>query len=128
MKFRLFFLQLLLATAISAAGILWAKQLPAWQSGIALAWIALCFFVLFSLIAFLLAARIAKSPKKDRYITLIMGLTLLKMFLAFTLIAAYVKMNPPQSKLFAIPFFGIYLIFTIFESAFLIRMGKHPHS
>ena len=128
MKFWLFFRQLLIATCISAAGILLAKQLPAWQSGIALAWIALFFFVLFSVIAFFMAARIAKSPKKDRYITLIMGLTLLKMFLAFTLIAAYVKINPPQSRLFAIPFFGIYLIFTIFESAFLIRMGKHPIS
>ena len=128
MQFRIFFRQLLLATGISAAGILWAKQLPAWQSGIALAWIALAFFVLFSLIAFFMAAQISKSPKKDRYITLIMGLTLLKMFLSFTLIAAYVKLNPPQSRLFAIPFFGIYLIFTIFESAFLIRIGKHSPS
>ena len=128
MQFRIFFRQLLLATGISAAGILWAKQLPALQSGIALAWIALALFVLFSLIAFFMAAQMAKSPKRDRYITLIMGLTLFKMFLAFTMIAAYVKINPPQSRLFAIPFFGIYLIFTIFESAFLIRTGKHTPS
>lgn len=124
MALRHFIQQLLLVTGISVAGILLAGTWPVWQSGILLAWISLIFFVLFSLAAFLLAAHSAKSSKKERFITLIMGLTLLKMFFAFTLIAAYVKITHPDSRLFAIPFFGIYLIFTIFESAFLIRTGK----
>jgi hypothetical protein len=124
MEFRHFLRQLLIATGISVAGILFAGQWPGWKSGIPLAWIALIFFIFFSLLSFILALNTAKSPKKERFITLIMGLTLLKMFFAFAMVAVYVKARHPDSRLFAIPFFGIYLIFTIFESAFLIRTGK----
>jgi hypothetical protein len=124
MEFRYFLRQLLIAVGISVAGILFAGQWPGWKSGIPLAWASLLFFILFSLFSFMLALHTAKSTKKERFITLIMGLTLLKMFFAFVMVAIYVKVKHPDSRLFAIPFFGIYLIFTIFESAFLIRTGK----
>lgn len=124
MEFRPFLRQFLIATVLSLLGILILYRIPAVQSGIPLAWFSLGFFILYSLLVYLAALRASRSPKKEHFINLIMGVSFLKMFFAFALIAAYVKIFQPESKLFALPFFGIYLIFTIFESAFLIRAGR----
>ncbi len=124
MDSRTFFSQLAWATGLTVAGILVLYGIPAMRAGIALAWIALFFFVAFSLIMFFSAKRIAKSQKKSLFINLILGITILKMLFSFVLIAAYSHLAHPASNLFALPFFGVYLIFTIFETAFMIRVGK----
>lgn len=124
MESRKFFLQLLLTSSLSLLGILSLYYLPALASGIRLAWIALAFFVLFSLLIYAIARRVSDSKKKEHFINLILAFTLLKMLFSFLLIASYAKIAHPESRLFALPFFGIYLLFTIFESAFMIRVGK----
>ncbi|MFM8362371.1 MAG: hypothetical protein ACKOA4_06695, partial [Haliscomenobacter sp.] len=85
---------------------------------------SLGFFTGFSLLMYASARRVAKSEKKERYISLILAFSGLKMLCSFLLIAVYAKTAEPDSRLFALPFFGIYLVFTIFESAFMIRIGK----
>lgn len=109
---------------LAIAGILALYAIPSLGVGIPLAWIALFFFIGFSLAMFFAAKRLAKSPKKEHFINLILGMTILKMLFSFVLIAAYSHWAHPASNLFALPFFGVYLIFTIFETAFMIRVGK----
>ncbi|MBK8653988.1 MAG: hypothetical protein IPN20_08840 [Haliscomenobacter sp.] len=124
MDSRTFFSQLAWAMGLATAGILALYATPALHAGIPLAWIALCFFIGFSLVLYVAAKRTAKSPKKTHFINLVLGMTILKMLFSFVLIAAYSHWAHPASNLFALPFFGIYLIFTIFETAFMIRVGK----
>ena len=124
MESRTFFLQLLLTSGLCLLGIVSLYQFPALAPGIPLAWISLAFFVLFSLLTYVVALRISKSSKKEHFINLILAFTLIKMLFSFLLIAAYAHLATQSSKLFALPFFGIYLLFTIFESAFMIRVGK----
>lgn len=124
MESRRFLLLLLIASVFCVLGIGVLYRFPAMASGIALAWQSLGFFIVFSLLMYASARRIAKSEKKERYIGLILGFSGLKMLCSFLLIAVYAKTTEPDSRLFALPFFGIYLVFTIFESAFMIRIGK----
>jgi hypothetical protein len=124
MESRRFLLQLLIASIVCAGGIGVLYRFPGMASGIALAWQSLGFFIGFSLLMYASARRIAKSEKKERYISLILGFSGLKMLCSFLLIAIYAKTVEPDSRLFALPFFGVYLVFTIFESAFMIRIGK----
>ncbi|MBK6948072.1 MAG: hypothetical protein IPH16_08470 [Haliscomenobacter sp.] len=109
---------------LTIAGILALYAIPALNIGIPLAWIALFFFIGFSLALYFAAKRIAKSSKKEHFINLVLGMTMLKMLFSFVLIAIYSYWTHPASNLFALPFFGVYLIFTIFETAFMIRVGK----
>ena len=124
MESRRFLFQLLFASAFCALGIGILYRFPAMASGIALAWQSLGFFTGFSLLMYASARRVAKSEKKERYISLILAFSGLKMLCSFLLIAVYARTAEPDSRLFALPFFGIYLVFTIFESAFMIRIGK----
>lgn len=124
MKFRQFFLQLLLTSGLSTLGILSLYYFPALAPGIPLSWMALGFFILFSLVIYGIAWKVSGSKKKEHFINLVLAFTLLKMLFSFLLIASYAKIMHPSSRLFALPFFGIYLLFTIFESAFMIRVGK----
>jgi hypothetical protein len=48
----------------------------------------------------------------------------LKMALCLFVIVGYFKLAEPSSKMYAIPFLIVYLIFTIFETYFMMKLSK----
>ena len=81
-------------------------------------------FVSLSVLMYLAGYRAAMSENKNDFTNAILGFTVAKMFLAILVLIGYTQLARPQDKLFIIPFFGIYLIYTIFETYFMMKLGR----
>ncbi|HMQ63523.1 MAG TPA: hypothetical protein PKE06_22760 [Flavilitoribacter sp.] len=119
-----FYLQLSFLSAFTALLIIGSRQMESLQSFSDLAWISLGLFVALSAAIYHIGYRAAKSPDKTLFTTVVMGFTMLKMMLALGILFGYMKIFNPASKLFILPFLGVYFFYTIFEVYFLSRLGK----
>ncbi len=72
---------------------------------------------------FWLAKRTVASENKYLFTNVFMGVTMLKLFLCGGLIGAYVLLGAPANKLFVVPFFLSYLVYTGLEILFLIKLA-----
>lgn len=80
-------------------------------------------FVAITLVMFYAGKRTAGSENKLLFTNVFMGLTMLKFFLCGGTIAAYVLLSTPENKLFIIPFFSSYIIYTVLEVIFLLKLS-----
>ena len=87
-------------------------------------WISLFFFVILSISMYLIGKKAALSPQKNLFTQLILVFTLIKMLLSVLIVLLYHRAVLPESNWFLLPFFLVYLIYTIFETYFMIRIGK----
>ena len=81
-------------------------------------------FTLLSTGVYFMAAKAAISKDKNAFTRLIMGLTFAKLILTLILVIAYQRLAHPGSLFFIIPFFLIYMAYTIFETMYLTKLGK----
>ncbi|MEL6924788.1 MAG: hypothetical protein AAFO94_12145 [Bacteroidota bacterium] len=88
------------------------------------AWLCLGFFIVFSIVMYFFGWRTSLSSDRNAFTRTIIGFMGLKMFFSVLLVATYVKLVEPDSKYFLIPFFIVYLIFTVFETYFMSRLGR----
>lgn len=119
-----FYLQLILLSLLVAIALYFLHQLPQLQAYSLLSWISLVFFIVLSAIMYRVGYQAAVSDNKHHFTNTVMGFTIGKMMIAILIILGYLKLAEPETKLFVLPFFGIYLIYTIFETYFMIRLGK----
>lgn len=89
-----------------------------------LSWLSLVFFFSLSILMFELGRRLAVNPNKNAFTSMVMIFVFVKMLLSVLIIAVYAKVAAPDSKLFVVPFFVVYLIYTIFETYFLMLLGR----
>jgi hypothetical protein len=80
-------------------------------------------FCAFCVGLFWVGNRTARSENKFLFTNVFMGVTMLKLFLSGGLISAYFFMTEPENKLFVVPFFLSYLVYTILEIVFLIKLA-----
>ena len=66
----------------------------------------------------------AKSSNKSLFTGMVLGFTFGKIFLSIVVVIGYFKFGNPPSRLFILPFFIVYLIFTIFETYIMMQVGK----
>lgn len=89
-----------------------------------LGWISLAFFVALSITMFYLGKMTAGSDKsRMAFSNTVLGLVIGKMILSMLIVFSYAQEVKPESKLFLIPFFAIYFIYTIFETWFLMKLS-----
>lgn len=124
MSQRSFSIQLGILTLITAILLFFLNRLPQLQSYSALAWVSLAAFTALSILMYLAGYRAALSENKNDFTNAILGFTVGKMFLAILVIFGYSQLANPPDKLFIIPFFAIYLIYTIFETYFMMKLGR----
>ncbi len=125
MNTRTFFLQL---TCIFIALFALEKGLcfflvelePHWL----LFWLAQGLFVAISIALFFLGDSASKSENKNTFSQLVMVATFIKMLFSILVVIIYVKKTHPEGKWFLIPFFGAYLLYTIFETYFMSKLGR----
>ena len=89
-----------------------------------LSWGLWLFFVLFSVIIYIAASRAAQSRNVNDFSSVVLGVIFAKMLAVVVTIVAYSRGKEFDSLLFLIPFFGIYVVFTIFEVYFMTRLGR----
>lgn len=83
----------------------------------------LLFFVL-STTMFYLGVKAAMSKDANAFTRLVMMLTFGKLILSVALVVVWLKLRSPESMLFVLPFFAVYIIYTIFETNTLTHLGK----
>jgi hypothetical protein len=125
MNTRTFFLQLV-CIFIALIGIekglclLLVELEPHWL----LFWLAQWLFVAISVGLFFLGNSASKSENKNLFSQVVMVATFIKMLFSILVVIIYVKKIHPDGKWFLIPFFGAYLIYTIFETYFMSKLGR----
>ncbi|MCO6478563.1 MAG: hypothetical protein J5I94_18165 [Phaeodactylibacter sp.] len=124
MSQRSFFIQLGILSFITAALLFFLNRLPPLQAYSALSWISLAVFIALSTFMYRAGYRAATSDNKNDFTNAVLGFTVGKMFLAILVILGYSQLAQPPDKLFIIPFFAIYLIYTIFETYFMMKLGR----
>lgn len=119
-----FFLQLgavILVTALALWGLFQVPTLMPYQI---LGWVSLGGFVFLSVVMFFIGRTSAQSDNKNTFTSTVLGFTVGKMMLAIMIIFAYLKLAEPTDKLFIIPFFAVYFVFTAFETYFMMKLGR----
>ncbi len=121
---RQFTTQLSAVTLVTAIGLFILLGLPKFVTYQTLGWTALAGFTLLSLVMYFVGYRTANSDDKNAFTSAALGFTMGKMLLTVTLIFVYMKVAEPMDKLFVIPVLGVYVVFTIFETYFMMKLGR----
>ena len=125
MNSKQFYTKLGVVTLFSILLIFCLNFNPFIQSAQALSWATIAFFVFLSILIFMVGTRIAEQKNKNIFTGVILFVMITKMFLCILLVAIYSKVQEPTNNYFLIPFFSIYIIYTIFEVHLMTRIGKN---
>ena len=124
MKQQTFYLQLIIVTVLCLVSGYFLHQQPTFADDAALTWIAIGVFVLLSIMMYYQGYNAALSDNKNDFTNTFMGFLVGKLFLCGGLIIGYYYVVEPASKLFILPFFGVYMLYTAFEVVFMSRLGR----
>lgn len=119
-----FFWQTAVLSLAVAVGIYFVNRLDRFQEFKLFSWWSYAFFILLTIAMYFFAVKAAKSDTKSLFTSVALGFTASKMFFSVLLIVVYDKLWSPSSRLFVLPFLGIYLIYTIFETYIMMKLGK----
>ena len=124
MNQRTFAIQLVVISVLMIPILLGIHSAPRFQEYSLLSWVGIAFFVLISILMYFLGSKAAMSENKNTFTNVVIGFTMGKMMLSVIIILIYNKLVAPDDKLFILPFFGIYLVYTIFETYFMMKLGR----
>ena len=119
-----FFTQLGILSAVMALVIFLVNALTPLRSYSLLSWLSLGLFILLSVGMYIGGYKAAISENKYTFTNAVLGFTIGKMVLSVIVILSYNELAKPESKLFLVPFFAIYVVFTVFETYFMMKLGK----
>lgn len=124
MSNRRFFSQLLLLTLLSGFALVFLHVFQPFSPYKMLSAIALAFFALLSAGIYIPASKASLGTDKNAFTRLVMLFTFVKMFFTAAIIIGYHRLFHPTDNLFLIPFFFTYLVFTVFETVFMSKLGR----
>lgn len=124
MSHRNFFIQIGIVSLGTFVLLFLMNQSPHFQPFQIFSYTSLAVFVLLSIGMYLLSARAAVNSDKNLFLQQVLGTTFMKMLLCIVVIVGYFKLAEPPTKMYAVPFLIIYLIFTIFETYFMMKLSK----
>jgi hypothetical protein len=124
MKHQDFFRQILLISFILGLVLLGFYQLEVLQPYQLLGWVSMGYFFGISLLIYFLAQGMVKNANPHAFIRMVMGFVLFKLMLSVAVVVVYFEKTAPTSKYFILPFFLVYLVYTIFETYFLMKISK----
>lgn len=120
-----FFTQLAAVTALAAALITGLDFVPLIHGqGKGLAWAGLVVFLLISILMYFVGKQSATSRQLSAFTGQVMVFSFIKMMLAVFTVVLYHRSVQPTQKYFVLPFLGVYILYTIFETYFLMRLAK----
>lgn len=124
MSRRNFYLQLGILSAATVVGIFLLNKYTSLSAYQDLSWISVVFFLTLTVIMYNLGLSATRSDNKNQFTNVVMGFTFFKMMLSLLIVISYNKLAEPDTKLFVIPFFGIYIVYTLFEVWFMTKLGR----
>ena len=124
MSLRTFYIQLSVLSLSTASLIFLFTQQAQYLHFGDISWISLLFFILLSIIVYHLGAKMVHNRNKNDFSRLVLGFTGFKMMFSVALVFIYHAVAEPTSRWFVVPFLIIYILYTIFETHFLMRLGR----
>ncbi len=124
MSSRNFFIQLGILSAVTALLLLLLNSNDKISPYSEFSWICFVSFTLLTVVMFFVGRQSAQSSRKNDFINIAMGFIGGKVILAAMIIVLYSKLVEPESKLFVLPFFVVYLIYTSYETYFMMKLSK----
>jgi hypothetical protein len=124
MSAKSFFLQLAVVTLIAVAVIYTLNTLPKLQAYEGLGWASVGVFFILSLLMYHFGKQAAQSDNKHSFTNVFLGFTVGKIFLMIIVVLGYSQLAEPETKFFIVPFFSMYLIYTIFETYVMMKLGR----
>ena len=120
-----FFLQLLGVAAATSLVLLLLARVPEVSPYEDFGWLSLTVFTVLSLMMFFTGWMALNDKSKQAFVRVSLLFTLIKMIVAVVLTFFYHKVASPASVHFLFPFFVVYLVYTIFETRFMMVIGKY---
>ena len=124
MTAKAFSLQLGILTGLTVVALILFNRYPLFGAHQALYWAILGFYFLSAVLLFAVGKKLAASPNRNSFTLFIMGAVFIKMMLTMAVLVVYLKFAEPASKYFILPFLTVYLVFTVFETYFLMKIAK----
>lgn len=123
MKVSTFWYSFITLSILTLSLLFWVHQFDTFRPHTLLAALIFSFMWLVTLFMFFLGRKAVQSSNKYMFIRLVIGSVMAKMMLILLIIVVYVKIAQPESKFFVLPFLGVYLIFSIFETLVLYKIA-----
>jgi hypothetical protein len=114
----------LLTSLLSLAGIILCQEYVLKDNHLLFLLGSFAYFVISSFFVHFLATNAVKSKNKYSFTRISMLNTFVKLMVLVLLVVVYKTSNPDKSIDFVWPFFLCYIIFTIFETRFLMKLAK----
>ena len=90
----------------------------------AISLMSIVFFVVLSILVYIVGLKAVQNSNIHTFTSVIIAFVFGKMLFSVVFIVVYHQIAMPKSNLFLIPFFIAYLFYTIFETHFMIQLGK----
>ena len=119
-----FLSQLASVTAVACVAVLLLHLFDRLATNALLSWIAIAFYTSFCLTLYFMAQLAAKAPQKQLFTALTLMTTVGKMGLSVLVVVLYYRVVEPQEPLFVIPFLVVYVIYTIYETYFMMKLSR----
>ena len=119
-----FFIQLGFCSLLSIILILLLNTKTVFNAHQILYWISLFIFIIINIVGYFFGLKTANSSNKFDFSNLFIIVTMIKVFVFLLTFVGYSLLLEPSNKMYILPFFGLYMIFTSFEVKFLTKIGK----
>lgn len=119
-----FYTQLAILTVALGLALFLSSFISVFKPYLAFSYLTLGVFVGLCVLLHQLALRAALSKNKHAFTQLVMGFSFVKMALAAILVIVYKRIFAPSDTWFVVPFFLIYLCFTVFETIQMSKLGR----
>lgn len=119
-----FWQQLLMVTGGTGLLLIVLRYSPLFYAYEDLSWWSVILFVVISVVMYYAGKWGIEHTNKNVFTNLLFGFIAAKMFLSLVLILMYYLLQEPTNKLFILPFFLIYVIYTVFECVYLTRLNQ----
>jgi hypothetical protein len=120
------FYKLLVSVSLLTVAILFllSQFFPVLKSYSDLGWLSFILFFTITIMMFFFGKQAIDSPSKMMFSNVSMAFLLMKMLLSIMILVLYKKLAHPASNTFIVPFFIVYLIFTIFETYVMLKLTR----
>jgi hypothetical protein len=121
---KFFWKWMLVATALVGGtnALLGSMGADAWL--VKFTWESLAFFFVVTLLLFVLALNGVRNRSHSSFMGTVFGAMAIKFIICIVAVIVYLKVIKPDSIIFILPFFVMYVIFTVIETASLVRAIK----
>ena len=124
MIFPQFLRQLLILTGAVTIIATAIHQLPGFAPHWPLSLAAICVYTLLSIVVYQWGKLTAAAANKRLFTQASLLIVVIKMTLTVAIVVIYQRVADPQSRYYVLPFLLIYLIYTVYETWLLMRLGK----